>query len=124
MTVYVVQNQKFVDAQTGALKDKFDFTPATTFGDLEYLLSPSARPFNLAPVLAELHEKLQNFGPDDYLLLTGNPVLLGLAVAIAADYNDGNVKLLQWSGARKTYFPVIAEDIFAAENGEADEAAA
>lgn len=111
MTVYIIQDQKHVD-KNSQLKPKFDFEPAREFGKLEFLLKPSASPFDLKPVLKRLHQVLTNFTDGDFLLLTGNPVLLGLAVAIAADYNEGNVALLQWSGAKRTYIPVYGKDIF------------
>lgn len=114
MTVYIIQDQKHVD-KNSQLRPKFDFEPARAFGDMEFLLKPSASPFDLPPVMKRLHQALSNFSDGDFLLLTGNPVLLGLAVAVAADYNEGNVSLLQWSGAKQTYIPVHAKDIFVAD---------
>lgn len=112
MAVYIIQDQKWVDPKTGQLRPKFDFEPAREHGELVYVLKPSASPFDLEPVLKRLHQALADFGDDDFLLLTGNPVLLGLAVAVAADYNEGRVAMLQWSGAKGTYIPVRAEGIF------------
>jgi hypothetical protein len=112
MTVYVVQNSNHVNPSTGQLEPKFNFEPATRFGEIRFLLSPSASPFSLGSVLADLKKNLSTFNNRDFLLLVGNPVLLGLATAIAADYNDGNVNLLQWSGAKRTYIPVFAKGLF------------
>jgi len=112
MTVFIVQEQKWVDPVDGQLKPKFDFSTATAHGQIEFLLHPSASPFNLEPAIATLQERLAGFSDQDYLLLTGNPVLLGLAVAIAADINDGDVAMLQWSGAKGTYIPVRAKNVF------------
>jgi len=115
MTVYVVQDQQCVDRSTGKLKSKFDFSPAEKYGRLQFLLRPSASPFNLQPVLRSLHDQLQHFDAEtDYLLLTGNPVLLGLAVSITADYTDGVLRLLQWSGAKRDYIVIHADNIFEA----------
>jgi len=111
--VFVVQDTKWVDPKDGQLKPKFDFSPAGEFGELVFLLGSNASPFNLPPVLTELQERLKEFGDDDYLLLVGSPVLLGLATAIAADYNDGRVNMLQWSGAKHSYIPVRALGVFA-----------
>lgn len=113
MTVFVVQSSNTIDTATGKLVPKFDFTPAERFGTLKYLLSPSASPFSLAPVLHDLHEGLHTFNSRDFLLCVGSPVLLGLACTIAAHYNDGDVNLLQWSGAKRTYIPIFAKRIFA-----------
>ena len=54
-------------------------------------------------VLGDMHQKLSGFGDTDFLLLIGNPVLIGMATAIAAHYNRGRVKFLQWSGKHNKY---------------------
>lgn len=120
--VFVVQRQMHWVAEpgnpsAGKLTPKHDLTPAEQFGEIVYLLSPTASPFNPQPLIADLHAKLFDFSPDDYVLLVGNPVLIGLTVAVAADYNDGSVKMLQWSGSSHSYRPVSVVDIFASDPG-------
>lgn len=110
--VFVVQETKWVDPADGQLKPKFDLSPAAVHGELVHMLEPGASPFNLEPVLDKLHEHLATYTPQDFLLLIGSPVLLGLATAIAADYGQGNVRMLQWSGAKRAYVPVFAENVF------------
>jgi hypothetical protein len=122
MTVYVVQNSLHKDGRTGDLVPKFDYGPAEEFGEVVFLLNDQARPFVLAPIIEELHEKLANFGSTDYLLLTGNPTLLGLAFAIAADANEGNIKVLQWHGRSGSYIAIEARGVFA-DCGPEDDAA-
>lgn len=112
MTVYVVQNALHKDPRTGQLVPKFDYSPAEQFGEIVYLLNDQARPFILQPIIAELHEKLRDFSDSDYLLLTGNPTLLGLCFAIAADYNDGCIKVLQWHGRSGSYTAIEARNVF------------
>lgn len=109
-TVYVVQKQQHFDHKRGELVDKFDFTPAKEHGELFYLLSPTAAPFKHENVLQELKDGLCNFTERDFLLLTGNPVLIGLASAVAADI-AGTVNFLQWSGKDQRYLP-IKVDVF------------
>lgn len=121
MTVYVVQNTHYKDKRDGKVKPKFDFAPAAQFGDIQFLLEPDASPFDLAPVQKALHKKLMHFSNQDYILCVGSPVLIGLAVAIAADYAQGNVGMLQWSGEKQRYFPARAFDVFN-EGGAADRA--
>ena len=110
--VYVVQKTMRWDAPRGELVPKFDLSPAQEYGTLEYLLSPTASPFRPEALLPELHEKLSQFTEEDYLLLVGNPVLIGLAVCLAADYAGGSVNLLQWSGKAGKYLPVVVRGIF------------
>ena len=89
--VFVVQNQHRWDRDKQRFEPKFNLAHAEEFGELVYLLSPTAAPFRPEPIIDELKEKLADFGPGDHLLLVGNPVLIGFAVAIAADANDGDV---------------------------------
>jgi hypothetical protein len=63
-------------------------------------------------VIAELREKLKDYRDGDHLLLVGNPVLIGLSVALAADFNEGRVSLLQWSGKDQRYIAVVAQNLF------------
>ncbi len=108
-TVYVVQNQQQLSDQSGSLQPKFDFSSAAKFGEFVYLLSPTARPFSPKHVIGQLHEKLSAFTSTDYLLLIGNPCLIGFTVAIAAKYNKGRVRVLQWDGRRREYVCVEAD---------------
>ncbi len=109
MTVYVVQNQMRMSDRTGELEPKFDMSSAERFGTLVYLLSPTARPFTSAPIIQQLKEKLKDFGNDDYLLLIGNPCLIGFAVAVAAGMNSGWINVLQWDGRKREYVSVEAD---------------
>ena len=104
MTVYIVQQQMKFDQERGELVPRFtSINKAERWGELVYLLSPSAHPFNSELVLGDLHEKLSGFRDGDHLLLIGNPGLIGMATAIAAHYNHGSVSLLQWSGKHGEY---------------------
>ena len=104
MTVFVVQKQMRFDEETGELVPRFKtLSMAEKFGKLSYLLSPSAHPFHPEDVIGDLHDKLKNFNDGDYLLLIGNPALIGMTTAIAGHNNSGKVKLLQWSGKQRDY---------------------
>lgn len=110
MTVFAVQQQMRFDQVTKELVPRFtSIHKAERWGKIVYLLSPSAHPFNPELVLGDMHEKLSEFCDDDHLLLIGNPALIGMATTIAAHYNDGSVKLLQWSGRHNEYTEVAAK---------------
>lgn len=108
--VYAVQQQRL--RQGGELVDKFDFTEARSYGEIIVMLQHSATPFDMPPVIKALHEHLQHITKDDWIILTGNPVLIGLAVAIAADYLDGCLRILQWSGSTDSYIPITLENLY------------
>lgn len=107
--VYVVQCQHRFDKDLQKLVPVYDLSPAKEYGDLVELLGRGASPFGPESVLKQLHRMLQHYGPEDYLLLIGNPVLIGWAVAIAAHYCTGKVTCLQWSGKEKAYLPIEAK---------------
>lgn len=110
MTVFAVQQQMRFDQVRKELVPRFtSINKAERWGQIVYLLSPSAHPFNPDLVLGDMHEKLSDFSDDDHLLLIGNPGLIGMATTIAAWYNNGSVKLLQWSGRHNEYTEIIAK---------------
>jgi hypothetical protein len=42
----------------------------------------------------------------DYLLLTGDPAIIGVACSIVADKTGGKFNLLKWDRQEKTYYPI------------------
>ena len=105
--VFIVQDQFKRHPETNFLVSKFDFKEAKKFGELHFLLSPDATPFAPnADVISELTDKLYDFCHKDFLLLTGNPILIGWATAIAAKANKGMVRMLQWNGRKQSYFEI------------------
>lgn len=108
VTVYVVQDHRRYNRDTGEYESAHDLSPAEEFGELRYLLTPTAAPWAAESILRDLRERLADFGEEDYLLLNGNPILIGLATAVAADL-VGTVTFLQWSGKEQRYTPVSAQ---------------
>lgn len=104
MTVYVIQDQQSV--RDGRLQSRFNFEPAKEFGELRFLLGPTAKPFTPAPILEQLEEGLKDFTEDDYVLLVGNPNFMLWIGMILADKVD-KVKTLQW--ARGSYTEIEAQ---------------
>lgn len=110
MSVFVIQQQMKYDKEAGGLVPRFSsIEKAERWGEIHYVLSPSAHPFKPELVLGDLHEKLKTFNDDDSLLLIGNPGLIGMATAVAAYYNNGFVRMLQWSGKHGEYTEVVAK---------------
>jgi hypothetical protein len=106
-TVYVIQKQVRLDKETGKLVARFDsIEKAARFGDLVYVLSPTAHPFTSETVVGEIHDKLSGFNDDDCLLLIGNPGLIAMASSIAAHYNHGRISYLYWSGSHNDYIKI------------------
>ena len=107
--VFVVQRQKRFDQAVGDLVDKYDISSAKLYGEIVYLLSPSAAPFKPEPVVTELRETLADFTEQDYLLLIGNPALIGYTVSVATEALPPGVfpNVLQWSGKEQSYIAIL-----------------
>jgi len=94
--VYVVQENPRVDILS-----------ATKYGELLPLANPSEQ-LHLSPgrIISLFKRKLKNFYDKDFLLLIGDPALIGVAVTVASDINDGKVTVLKWDRIEKMYYPV------------------
>jgi|TARA_R110000824_G_scaffold18316_1_gene72747 hypothetical protein len=84
-----------------------NITSASQWGDLEALTSPFDQiHINPARVVSQIRRKLRGFSDDDWLLAMGDPAIIGVAFAIAAELNRGRVNLLKWDKMEKSYYPV------------------
>lgn len=82
----------------------FDITPAAEYGEIELLIDSSVHiGIAMKPVAEKLRVKLRDFCDDDFILPTGDPAAIGIAIAIAAKYNDGRVNLLRWDRKMRGY---------------------
>lgn len=107
-TVYIVQEMP-----------NHDLAPAMKFGDMKVLLPSNTQiAFSTVPAVRTLRRRLRDYKDGDFLLLTGDPVAIGLASAIAAFYNSGRFTALKWDRRERMYIPV---KIDITENGESDE---
>ena len=102
--VYLVQeipNDKF----TG--EPKFDLTPAIKYGEIKTMF-PRLRQmqFTPGPLIIEIKNSLKNFTSEDYLLLYGDPALIGVVCAVASDITNGKFKVLKWDRIQASYFPI------------------
>lgn len=76
-----------------------DLSDALRFGTLRYLiLGKDVRAFSMPgqPMVSHMRHALREFGDDDHLLCVGDPVAIGIAVAVAGQTNCGKVKILKW----------------------------
>jgi len=101
--VYVIQDVP--GTKMGA--PKINIIGATQFGQLRVLL-PENSQIILSPsyVISTLRSKLKNYTSDDYLLLTGDPAIIGVACSIVSDTTNGKYNLLKWDKQERRYYPV------------------
>ena len=113
--VYVVQEI----AGTKEARPKINIIGATQYGELKFLLPELAQIiFSPGPLIIKLRRLLKDFKSHDYLLLTGDPAIIGVACSIVSDITHGKFNLLKWDKQERKYYPI---EINLYEKGEVNE---
>ena len=113
--VYVIQ--EIAGSQAGS--PKINIVGATEYGDLKFLLPELSQIiFSPGPLIFKLRKALVNYRTSDYLLLTGDPAIIGVTCSIVSDMTNGKYNLLKWDKQERKYYP-IAINLY--EKGEIDE---
>ena len=86
---------------------KYNILGAQKYGEIITLLPEfSQMILSPGPLIHKLRTLLKNYTPDDYLLLSGDPAIIGVVCSIVADMTNGKYKLLKWDRQEKTYYPI------------------
>ena len=102
-TVYVVQEI----AGTREGRPKFNIMGAAQYGNLKFLLDERSQIiFSPGPLIFKLRSALRDFKRTDYLLLTGDPAIIGVTCSIVSEYTNGKFNLLKWDKQEKRYYPI------------------
>ena len=114
-TVYVIQEI----AGTKDGRPKINIMGAAEFGTFKFLLPELSQIiFSPGPLIFKLRRGLQNYRPKDFLLLTGDPAIIGVACSIVSDMTNGKYQLLKWDKQERKYYPI---EINLHEKGTIDE---
>ena len=98
---------------------KINIMGASRYGKFKFLLPEMSQIiFSPGPLIFKLRESLKNYTLKDYLLLTGDPAIIGVACSIVSDITNGKYKLLKWDKQEKKYYPI---EINLHEKGNIDE---
>ena len=102
--VYLVQEIP-TDRDTG--QPKIDITPALKYGEIK-ILFPRLKQmqFTPGPMVMEIKNSLKDFTTEDYLLLYGDPAIIGVVCAVASDLTNGKFKLLKYDRRQFSYYPI------------------
>jgi len=101
--VYVIQ--EVAGTQSGA--PKINIMGAAKYGKFEFLLPEFSQIiFSPGPLIFKLRKALKDFTTEDYLLLTGDPAIIGVACSIVSDMTNGKYKLLKWDKQERQYYPI------------------
>ena len=101
--VYVVQEI----AGTREGRPKFNIMGAAEYGKLVFLLDERSQMiFSPGPLIMKLKNLLKDFRPTDYLLLTGDPAIIGVVCCLISEQTNGRLNLLKWDRQEKRYYPI------------------
>ena len=113
--VYVIQEI----AGTKDGKPKINILGAAEYGTFKFLLPELSQIiFSPGPLIFKLRKGLKDYTTEDFLLLTGDPAIIGVACSIVSDITSGKFNLLKWDKQERKYYP-IQINLF--EKGEVDE---
>ena len=114
-TVYIIQEI----AGTREGRPKINIMGAAEFGTFKFLLPELSQIiFSPGPLIFKLRKGLQNYRSKDFLLLTGDPAIIGVACSIVSDITNGKFNLLKWDKQERKYYPI---EINLHEKGTIDE---
>lgn len=106
-TVYVPQLPLTSNGGVGSVRPRIDLSPAERYGRLVYLCDwENMDGIDTTAVLFELRAKMKDYCDDDYLLMVGSPTLMAIVALVAAEVNDGKVRLLYWRREQRRYVVV------------------
>ena len=101
--VWVVQEI----AGTREGRPKFNIMGASEYGNLKFLLDERSQMiFSPGPLIFKLKNLVKDFKPTDYLLLTGDPAIIGVVCCLISDITNGKFNLLKWDRQEKKYYPI------------------
>ena len=113
--VYVIQ--EIPGTQSG--NPKINIMGASNYGEFKFLLPEFSQIiFSPGPLIFKLRKGLKNYTPEDYLLLTGDPAIIGVACSIVSDITNGKYNVLKWDKQERQYYPI---EINLYEKGEIDD---
>ena len=113
--VYVIQ--EIPGTQAG--NPKINIMGASKYGEFKFLLPEFSQIiFSPGPLIFKLRKSLRDFTTEDYLLLTGDPAIIGVACSIVSDMTNGKYNLLKWDKQERKYYSIT---INLYEKGKIDE---
>ena len=102
-TVYV--EQEIAGTREG--RPKFNIMGAAEYGKLKFLLDERSQMiFSPGPLIFKLKNLVKDFKPTDYLLLTGDPAIIGVVCSLVSEQTNGRYNLLKWDRQEKRYYPI------------------
>ena len=84
-----------------------NFLPARHYGKLVAVLPDNAQiVISATPILRKIQRALSDYNKEDFLLLSGDPIIMGLCMMVASEKTNGFLKMLKWEKREKDYYEV------------------
>ena len=98
---------------------KYNVLGAQKFGQIVTVLPEKSQIIlSPGPLIHKLRTALKDYTTDDYLLLSGDPAIIGVVCSVVCDITNGKFNLLKWDRQEKVYYPL---EINLYEKGKIDE---
>ena len=92
---------------TSKLEPKYNVLGAQKYGEIITMLPEfSQLILSPGPLIIKLRTLLKNYTSQDFLLLSGDPAIIGVVCSIVCEMTNGRYKLLKWDRQEKTYYPI------------------
>jgi len=101
--VFVPQVPSRYDSDIGRWVPTVNLDPAKAFGELDVLLPPEAGRMPADELAGILQGALAKITERDWLLATGDPAVMAIAMTIAARNLNGLLRILRWDKRSRTY---------------------
>lgn len=102
--VFVVQEVRHKNDK-GVWVPRHDLSPAKDFGDLVVICDSTVSHYNPSYAYEKIRQSMSNFTSGDFLLLIGNPILIGISMIVADEMTEGDFSVLQWD-RQGVYIPI------------------
>ena len=103
--VYIIQN--VMRKYPGGTYRGLDYSQAERFGEIVYLFDGNKQVvMSPQPTIRKLKSVLKDFNDNDYLLLVGDPALIGLTTSVLVTISNGRYNMLKYDRIEKDYFPI------------------
>lgn len=103
--VYIPMVPSKFDTGTKLWIPSINLEPAKQHGELVVMLQPNSNRLHTTPLIGAIRDRMEDYGPEDWLVAVGDPSILA-AAAVIAHRKAGVLRILKWDRITSAYLPV------------------